>query len=267
MHKRREEHATPFIHARPSAARPGLNGEAREVFIFGPSPNAPAVPAITIAIDGRSSCGKSTLAKDLAQALGYGYVDSGAMYRAVTHYFQEHNISLEDEAAVKGALENIQISFRHVGGQNCTFLNDENVEGVIRTLEVSNFVSEIAEVSAIRSFLVAQQKALGKGKGIVMDGRDIGTVVFPDAELKIFLTSDAYKRAERRFQELQTKGMQGTVQEVIANLQKRDRIDSTRKDSPLRKAADAVQVDNTNITRKEQAAMVLALAKERVKAL
>ena len=232
--------------------------------IFTPSPNRSAVPAITIAIDGRSSCGKSTLAKDLARLLDYGYVDSGAMYRAVTHYFQQHGVDIDDAAAVAAALERIRIQFKSVDGQNHTFLNGEDIEGHIRTLKVSNFVSEIAAVSAIRSFLVAQQKALGEDKGIVMDGRDIGTVVFPDAELKIFLTSDAYKRAERRFQELQTKGMQGTVQEVIENLQKRDRIDSTRKDSPLRKAADAVQIDNTNISREEQAAMVLALAKARI---
>ena len=220
--------------------------------------------AITIAIDGYSSCGKSTLAKDLAAELGYGYVDSGAMYRAVTYYFQQHQIDLHDEAAVAAALENVQIGFRYVDGQNRTFLNGQDIEDQIRTLTVSNFVSEIAAVSAIRTFLVAQQKALGKDKGIVMDGRDIGTVVFPDAELKIFLTSDSHKRAERRFQELRAKGIAGSEQAVIENLQKRDRIDSTRKDSPLRKAADAVQLDNTNITRAEQAAMVLALARQRM---
>ena len=223
------------------------------------------VSAITIAIDGYSSCGKSTLAKDIAAALGYGYVDSGAMYRAVTHYFQQHDVDINDEAAVERALGQIRIGFRHVGGQNRTYLNGEDIEDHIRTLRVSNFVSEIAAVSAIRRFLVSQQKELGRDKGIVMDGRDIGTVVFPRAELKIFLTSAPYKRAERRFQELQAKGMDGSVQEVIENLQKRDRIDSTRKDSPLRKATDAVQVDNSNISRAEQAAMVLALARERMK--
>ena len=222
------------------------------------------MPAITIAIDGRSSCGKSTLAKDLARELDYGYVDSGAMYRAVTYYFQQHGVDIADAAAVDAALRQIRIQFKNIGGQNRTFLNGEDIEAHIRTLQVSNFVSEIAEVSAIRSFLVAQQKALGQDKGIVMDGRDIGTVVFPDAELKVYLTSDAHKRAERRFQEMQVKGMEGSVQEVIENLKKRDHIDSNRKDSPLRKAADAVQIDNTNITREEQAAMVLALAKARI---
>lgn len=200
---------------------------------------------IIIAIDGWSSCGKSTLAKALAKKLNYAYIDTGAMYRACTYFFIKHQIDLKDEDAVEAALKNIQINFKSIEGINTTFLNGKNVEQEIRSMEVSNLVSPVAELSVVRKFLVRQQQAMGQQKSVVLDGRDIGTVVFPNAELKIFLTAEPEVRAKRRFEELKEKGIEITLSEVITNLQERDHIDSTRADSPLKQAEDAHLIDNT----------------------
>ena len=202
---------------------------------------------IIIAIDGWSSCGKSTLAKALAKKLEYGYIDTGAMYRACTYYFQKENIDISDESQVAEALKNIEISFKSLSGKNTTFLNGVNVEADIRSMKVSNMVSPVAELSAVRRDLVRQQQEMGKRKSVVLDGRDIGTVVFPDAELKIFLTADADIRAQRRFDELKEKGLDIKMEDVISNLQERDRIDSTRTDSPLKQADDAYLLDNSKL--------------------
>ena len=200
---------------------------------------------IIIAIDGWSSCGKSTLAKALAKKLNYAYIDTGAMYRACTYFFIQHQIDLKNEDAVEAALKNIQINFKSIEGINTTFLNGKNVEQEIRSMEVSNLVSPVAELSVVRKFLVKQQQAMGQQKSVVLDGRDIGTVVFPNAELKIFLTAEPEVRAKRRFEELKEKGIEITLSEVITNLQERDHIDSTRADSPLKQAEDAHLIDNT----------------------
>lgn len=214
---------------------------------------------IIIALDGHSSCGKSTLAKDLAKALSYSYIDSGAMYRAVTLYFIRYNIDLEDPAAVEGALENIHIRFENKAGKNRTILNGEDVEEEIRQMTVSNLVSPVAAISAVRRAMVKQQQAMGKEKGLVMDGRDIGTVVFPDAELKIFLTASIEERTMRRYLELVEKGQEITIEKVRENLQERDYIDSNRADSPLRKAEDAIIIDNTKISAEATLKKVLEL--------
>lgn len=219
---------------------------------------------ITIAIDGYSSCGKSTLAKALAKALDYVYVDSGAMYRAVTLYFLNHQVDIRDEEAVKLALKNISISFKNVKGKNTTFLNQQNVEHEIRTMEVSNFVSPVAAIPIVRRKVVRQQREMGKEKGIVMDGRDIGTVVFKDAELKIFLVADPDIRAERRYRELLAKGLDVERKAIKANLLERDHIDSTRADSPLRQAEDAIVIDNSFLNEQEQLSKALILAQERI---
>ncbi len=219
---------------------------------------------ITIAIDGYSSCGKSTLAKALAKALDYVYVDSGAMYRAVTLYFLNHQVDIRDEEAVKLALKNISISFKNIKGKNTTFLNQQNVEHEIRTMEVSNFVSPVAAIPIVRRKVVRQQREMGKEKGIVMDGRDIGTVVFKDAELKIFLVADPDIRAERRYRELLAKGLDVERKAIKANLLERDHIDSTRADSPLRQAEDAIVIDNSFLNEQEQLSKALILAQERI---
>lgn len=221
---------------------------------------------ITIALDGYSSCGKSTLAKELAKKLGYIYVDTGAMYRATTLYFLRNNIDLENEEQVVEALKNILISFeiRPDGGFN-TILNKEDIEEEIRGMGVSNMVSPVATISAVRKAMVAQQRLMGENKGIVMDGRDIGTVVFPYAELKIFLNADTEVRAKRRMDEMISKGIDISFQEIKKNLRDRDRIDSTRKDSPLKKAFDAIEIDNTDMTREQQLEHVLDLAKRRIR--
>ncbi|MCB0578710.1 MAG: (d)CMP kinase [Phaeodactylibacter sp.] len=213
---------------------------------------------IIIAIDGHSSCGKSTLARGMASRLHYTYIDSGAMYRAATLSFLRNRIPLEDEEAVRQALENITISFN---GRNHTILNGEDVESAIRRMEVSNHVSQVSAISAVRRKMVLQQQAMGREKGIVMDGRDIGTVVFPDAELKIFLTADVGVRARRRFEELKLKGIEATMEEVRQNLSYRDHIDSTREDSPLRRADDAIVIDNTHLSEDEQLEYALELAR------
>ncbi len=222
---------------------------------------------ITIAIDGFSSTGKSTLAKQLAKHLGYVYVDTGAMYRAITLFAMQMGYISNDffnKETLINSLSNIKLHFEFNPdlGFAEMYLNDVNVEKEIRTIEVSNFVSKIAEVSEVRSKLVEQQQEMGKGKGIVMDGRDIGTVVFPNAELKIFMTASPETRAQRRFDELQAKGDSVTYEEVLKNVQERDYIDTHRDDSPLVKADDAIEIDNSYLTREEQFTAVLELAEE-----
>ncbi|MBL0146806.1 MAG: (d)CMP kinase [Chitinophagaceae bacterium] len=209
---------------------------------------------IIITIDGWSSCGKSTLAKQLAKSLGYVYIDSGAMYRAITLYFLRNHIDWTDVKEVNGALNNILLHFEFnpKSQQSEIFLNDENVEYVIRDLVVAEKVSDVAAIKEVREFAVAQQQKMGEQKGIVMDGRDIGTTVFPNAELKIFMTADSAIRVERRFKELYEKNPNITIEEVKANLELRDYIDSHREISPLRKADDAFVLDNTNLTMSEQ---------------
>lgn len=219
---------------------------------------------ITIAIDGFSSTGKSTLAKQLAQQLGYIYVDTGAMYRAVAFFaMQNQYISIDsfNKVELVNHLKNISLEFKFNNelGFAEMYLNGQNVEKEIRTIEVSAYVSKVAEVSEVRSKLVEQQKEMGKNKGIVMDGRDIGTVVFPDAELKIFMTASAATRAQRRFDELVQKGDAVTYEEVLKNVEERDYIDTHRDDSPLIMAEDAVEIDNSYLTREEQFQAVLDL--------
>lgn len=222
---------------------------------------------ITIAIDGFSSTGKSTLAKQLANHLGYVYVDTGAMYRAVTLFAMQNgyiNAEFFDTESLITSLPSIKLHFQFNPklGFAEMFLNGSNVETEIRTIAVSNFVSKVAEVSEVRSKLVEQQKAMGKEKGIVMDGRDIGTVVFPDAELKIFMTASAETRAQRRFDELQAKGDTVSYEEVLKNVQERDYIDTHRDDSPLIIADDAIEIDNSYLSRQEQFEIVLELVND-----
>ncbi|MFN3446634.1 MAG: (d)CMP kinase [Bacteroidia bacterium] len=222
---------------------------------------------ITVAIDGYSSCGKSTLAKQLAAALNYSYVDTGAMYRAVTLYFIRNQIDLFHPEQVVNALSNISIDFRinPKTQQQETYLNGENIESEIRVNpRVASVVSDVSAISEVRRFLVKQQQHMGNLKGIVMDGRDIGTVVFPDAELKLFVTADPMVRAKRRFDELVEKGQATTIEEVLANLEKRDHIDSNRADSPLLQAADAIVLDNSNLTREEQFEWVMKLVNQKI---
>ena len=211
---------------------------------------------ITIAIDGYSSCGKSTMAKDLAREIGYVYVDTGAMYRSVTLYALRHQLFNTDGTIKTEELEqqmsDIRIEQKVVEGATATFLNGENVEKEIRTLEVSNHVSPIATLPFVRTALVRQQQLMGEHKGIVMDGRDIGTTVFPDAELKIFVTASPEVRAQRRYDELQAKGMPADYADILKNVQERDYIDSHREVSPLRKADDAIELDNSHMTIPEQ---------------
>ena len=219
---------------------------------------------IIIAIDGWSSCGKSTLAKELAKELGYLYVDSGAMYRAITLYFLRNHVDWTDKNEVKNALEEISLEFiyNEKSEESEMHLNDENVEYVIRDLVVAEKVSDVAAIKEVRKFAVEQQQMMGKKKGVIMDGRDIGTVVFPKAELKIFLTADNAVRVERRFKELFEKNPNITIEEIKANLEMRDYIDSNREESPLRQAKDAILVDNTNLTAKETEQKVMKLAKK-----
>ena len=213
---------------------------------------------ITIAIDGFSSCGKSTMAKDLAKEIGYIYVDTGAMYRSVTLYALRHNLFNADgtirERELQEQMKDINISFQlnKTTGRPDTYLNGENVENDIRTMEISSHVSPIATLAFVREALVAQQQRMGAEKGIVMDGRDIGTVVFPKAELKIFVTASAEVRAQRRYDELKAKGMDADYADILKNVEERDYIDSHRATSPLRKADDAIELDNSNLTIAEQ---------------
>ena len=224
---------------------------------------------ITIAIDGHSSCGKSTMAKDLAREVGYVYVDTGAMYRSVTLYALRKGLFNEDGSVKTDELEaempHIHISFKFnpETRRPDTYLNDEYVEQEIRSLEVSSHVSPIAAVGFVRAAMVAQQQQMGKDKGVVMDGRDIGTTVFPDAELKIFVTASAEVRAQRRFDELKAKGMPADFDDILKNVQERDYIDSHREVSPLRKADDAIELDNSNMTIAEQKEWLLERFRER----
>lgn len=221
---------------------------------------------IIITIDGWSSCGKSTLAKQLAKELGYVYVDSGAMYRTITLYFLRNNIDLAEKKEVKEALRSINLEFIFNPKSNSSeiYLNGENVEYVIRDLVIAEKVSDVAAIKEVREFAVAQQQKMGAKKGIVMDGRDIGTVVFPKAELKIFMTADNAIRVQRRFKELYEKNPNVTIEEVKDNLEMRDYIDSHREVSPLRKAKDAIELDNTNLTEKEQFNKALGWVKEKI---
>jgi len=215
---------------------------------------------IIIAIDGFSSCGKSTLAKQLAKQLGYRFIDTGAMYRAVALYLLRNQIDIHHPELVAQALPYIQINFTYDAETQTqqTLLNGENVEQEIRiNPRVASVVSDVSAISEVRRFLVKQQQEMGKEKGIVMDGRDIGTVVFPEAELKIFVTAQPEIRAQRRLDELKSKGQNTTAEEVLANLEKRDRIDSTRADSPLKKAADAIELDNSHLSREQQFEVVM----------
>ncbi|PVX52115.1 cytidylate kinase [Balneicella halophila] len=211
-----------------------------------------------IAVDGYSSCGKSTLAKDLAQALDFTYIDSGAMYRAVTLYGLRNGVTVGKEEDIIPLLDNIKITFdKDAEGKQIILLNGEDVSKEIRGMEVSRSVSYYAKIKEVRCFLVAQQRNYAKNGSIVMDGRDIGTVVFPDAELKIFLTANQSIRAQRRYDEMRAKGKDVSMEEILENLRERDYIDENRKESPLRKASDAVVLDNSQLNRQEQLDVVL----------
>lgn len=222
---------------------------------------------IIIAIDGWSSCGKSTLARQMAKELGYLYVDSGAMYRAITLYFLRNHVDWTDKKQVNKALKEIQLEFifNPLSGQSEIHLNGENAEYLIRDLVIAEKVSEVAAIREVRKFAVKQQQAMGKKKGVIMDGRDIGTVVFPRAELKIFMTADNAVRVERRFKELIARKPNITIEEVKNNLEMRDYIDSNRKESPLRQAKDALLLDNTNLTMQETLDKAMHWARQIIK--
>jgi cytidylate kinase len=224
---------------------------------------------IIIAIDGFSSCGKSTLAKAMAKALEYVFVDTGAMYRAIALYFLRNNIPFNDTASIEAALHAIELRFKYnsVSQKSDMYLNGENVEQEIREMQVSQKVSEVASIAAVRDFAVAQQQAMGVDKGIVMDGRDIGTVVFPNAELKLFVTADPTIRLERRYQELLQTNPTILKEEVAANLQQRDLMDSTRAHSPLKQADDALVLDNTNLDRAQQFELAMQWAMDKIKSI
>ncbi len=225
---------------------------------------------IIIAIDGYSSSGKSTIAKDIAKVLDYKYIDSGAMYRAVTLFAMQNQIidneHTVNEDKLQSLIDHIHINFKYNSEKQRqeTFLNDKNVEDEIREMDVSNNVSFISKIGFVRRKMVSFQQDMGKEKGIVMDGRDIGTVVFPDAELKIFMNAKAEVRAERRYLELKEKGLEVSYEEILDNVKKRDHIDETRDESPLKKASDAVELDNSNMNHKEQLDWIVGLVKERI---
>lgn len=222
---------------------------------------------IIITIDGYSSCGKSTLARQLAQKLNYTFIDSGAMYRAITLYLLRNHIGYNAKKKVAAALKNINLDFEynHITGKSDMIMNGENVEPLIRDMLVSEHVSEVATIKSVRDFAVKQQQKMGKKKGIVMDGRDIGTTVFPDAELKIFMTADTAVRVERRYKELVEKNPGITIEEVKNNLEMRDYIDTNREISPLRKADDAIVLDNSNLSADEQLKLALKWVKAKTK--
>ena len=225
---------------------------------------------IVVAIDGHSSCGKSTIAKAVAAKFGYVFIDSGAMYRAITLYALRNNLVVDGEVKRQeliNALPNIKIEFRYnpILQKSDTYLNGENVEEEIRQLPVSQNVSPVATIAEVRAAMVRLQQEMGKNKGIVMDGRDIGTVVFPEAELKLFITATAEIRAKRRFDELTAKGETVSYDEILQNVQERDHIDSTREASPLRKADDALVLDNSEMTREEQLKWVIGKVEESLK--
>jgi len=223
---------------------------------------------VIITIDGYSSCGKSTLARQLAKELNYIFIDSGAMYRAITLYFLRNHVAVTDVNEVNHALSNINLAFifNPLTNRSDIYLNDENVEVLIREMTISEAVSDIAALKEVREFAVAQQQKMGEKKGLVMDGRDIGTTVFPEAELKIFMTADVAVRVERRFKELLHKNPNITVEEVKTNLEMRDYIDSNREISPLRKASDAIVLDNSNLTSEQQFNLALSWANEKINA-
>lgn len=223
-------------------------------------PNKPFI----IAIDGFSSCGKSTLAKQIAKVLDYIFVDTGAMYRATALFFIRSKVNLNDVSQINDALEAMTISFKNIDGNNVTFLNGENVESEIRSLEVSGMVSEVAAIPAVRRKMVALQRNMTDADGVVMDGRDIGTVVFPDADVKFFVTADPLIRAQRRYNEMVAKEEHPDIQEIISNLAHRDHIDSTRDDSPLRQAEDAILIDNTTLTKDEQFELALSFIRPKM---
>lgn len=222
---------------------------------------------IIIAIDGHSSCGKSSLARALAKALNYTYINTGDMYRAVTLYFLRKKVNINDPAAVADALNHIELEFRNINGDNRIFLNGEDVSEEIRSIHVSEWVSHVAAIPAVRHKLVTQQRQMGKQKGIVMEGRDIGTVVFPDAELKIFLTADLEQRTRRRYLELLENGYDVQFEDVQQNLEERDRIDSSRTDSPLTIAEDARVLDNTHLNKQQSLERALEMYHETLAAL
>lgn len=223
---------------------------------------------IVIAVDGYSACGKSTTAKEVARILGYKYIDTGAMYRAVTHFFLEHHVALSNPKEISRALEKISIAFKVTAkGTSETFLNGLNVEKEIRRMKVSENVSEVSAVRDVRKAMVEQQRKMGKDKGVVMDGRDIGTVVFPDAELKVFMTADIMTRAFRRQRELLQEDRLVDLDAVIENINKRDKLDTTRQESPLRKADNAIEIDTTHITIDEQVDSVVRMALSRMLAI
>lgn len=221
---------------------------------------------IIVAVDGYASTGKSTLARQLAKAINYVYIDTGAMYRAITFYFLQKNVDIKDEKVVIDALQKIQITFKNDEAleKQLTQLNGAIIETEIRDLEVSNFVSEVSAIKTVRAFLVAEQQKMGIEKGIVMDGRDIGTVVFPNAELKLFITANIEERAKRRFYEMRELGINTTLEDVKTNVQSRDLKDTTRKHSPLKKAIDAIEIDNTHLTVNEQLEKAIALFKQKI---
>ena len=224
---------------------------------------------ITIALDGFSSTGKSTLAKQIAKELGYVYVDTGAMYRGITYYAMQHQLVSDqylDKEGLTAQLPQIKLQFKFnpALGFAEMYVNEINVEQAIRTIEVSRLVSKIAEISEVRAKLVEQQQQMGKDKGIVMDGRDIGTIVFPDAELKIFMTASAKTRAQRRYDELVEKGQHVSFEEVLQNVEERDYIDTHRADSPLVKAHDAIELDNSVMTKQEQFDVVMDLVQQKL---
>lgn len=224
---------------------------------------------ITIAIDGFSSTGKSTLAKQLAKELGYVYVDTGAMYRGITFYANQQKLVAENYLDKEGLIAHLpkitlKFNFNESLGYAEMYVNDVNVEQQIRTIEISRLVSKVAEISEVRAKLVEQQQQMGKDKGIVMDGRDIGTVVFPDAEIKLFMTASSRTRAQRRFEELIEKGQQVSFEEVLQNVEERDYIDTHREDSPLVKADDAIEIDNSSMSKQEQFDVVMTLVKDKI---
>ncbi len=221
------------------------------------------LPKIIITIDGYSSCGKSTLAKQLAKKLDYVYIDSGAMYRAITLYFLRNNVDLRNEKKIREELKNVSLQFisNEHSQQSEIYLNGENVEYIIRDLVIAEKVSEVAALKDVRTFAVSAQQKMGINKGIIMDGRDIGTTVFPDAEVKIFMVADEAVRIERRFTEMFDKNPNITLDEIKSNIAMRDYIDSNREVSPLRKADDAIELDNTNLSQKEQLDFALKLVK------
>lgn len=217
---------------------------------------------ITIAIDGYSSTGKSTIARSLAEHFGFVYIDTGAMYRAVSLFFLRHNIDIHDQEAVDKALEKIDLEFKIINDIQIIHLNNEPVEKLIRAHRINKIVSPVAKISSVRRKMVALQRQMSEGLSVVMDGRDIGTVVFPNADLKFFMTSEISVRVQRRFDELESKGIETTIREVEKNLLERDRIDSTREDSPLKQADDAILLDNTNLSRGEQLDILVSMVEK-----